>query len=73
MKTVLVNNEIMFHSLLIKFSENRDVWPCAVVNEYKKYFLEVPTALKPCGRAAALVVLLAAVKALIHLLDNFTL
>ena len=43
----------MFQSLLIKFSENQDVWACAVVNEKGKYFLEKPAAM-PCGRAARL-------------------
>ena len=40
----------MFQSLLIKFSENQDVWACAVVNEKGKYFLEKLAAM-PCGRA----------------------
>ena len=41
----------MFHSLLIKFSENQGVWVCAVVNEKEKYFLEKPAG-KPYRHAA---------------------
>ena len=43
--------QLMFQSLLIKFSENQGVWACAVVNEKGKYFLEKPAAM-PCGCAA---------------------
>ena len=32
--------QLMFQSLLVKFSRNQCVWVCAVVNEKGKYFLE---------------------------------
>ena len=48
--------QLMFQSLLIKFSRNQGVWACAGVNEKGKYFLE-QSAGKPCGRGARYVLL----------------
>ena len=50
-KNTYFDMQLMFQSLLIKFSENQGVWASAVVNKKGKYFLEKPAAI-PCERAA---------------------